>query len=165
MQAHAALQQRLASLEAQKGAMSAHYNLESVSLYHMSTYLMNQHVCLVALERRLSSHGISEEAGNGEEVLVRLPEEIDTIATSGLRAFSDLESQDARDCFESEVSNYEPGNGFDIDVALADFGSSLVLPMANLSPANFISDLMRSNLYAVTTSSLGAKPSLMRSQS
>lgn len=165
MQAHHVLQQRRASLVAQKGAISAHYNLESVSLCHMSAYPINQHMFLVALERRLSSDKISEEVGTGEDELIRLPEEIDTSATSGLQAFSDLGSQDARDCFESEVSNNDPANGFDVDVALAQFGSSLVLPITGLSPVNFISDLMRSDLYVETTSDVGAKHSLTRLQS
>jgi hypothetical protein len=160
------LRQRLASLVAQKGAISAHYNPESVRLCHMTAYHIDQYMFLVALERRLSGDEISEEVGTGEDELIHLPEGIDTtgIATSGLQAFSDLGSQDARDCFENEVSNNDPANGFNVDVALAQFDTSLVLPITGLSPVNFISDPMRSDLYVDTFSDVRAKLSLTRLQ-
>jgi hypothetical protein len=157
MQTYHVLQQQLASLVAQNGVISGPYNLESVGLCHMYAHHTDQHMFLVALERHLSGDGISKEASTGEDELIPLPEAIDTIATSGLQTFSDLGSQDARDCFENDVSNNDPANWFDTDVALAQFGSSLVPPITGLSPVNFISDPMRSDLYVRTFSDVRAK--------
>jgi hypothetical protein len=88
------------------------------------------------------------------------PEEFDAFAHLRQRSFSDLIPQDARYCFESDSSNSDLANGFEADIALSQLSSSLVLPITGLSPVNFISDLMRSDLYVLTVSHTGAKPLL-----
>lgn len=178
-------QQQRASLEVQKGATYAHYNLESVSLGHISAYPIERtysHIWAVALERRLSDD--SGQAGEPESMRlpdenqpihlpdenqairlpdenqpiclpdedqsIRRPEEFDAFAHMRHRSFSELIPQDARYCFESDSSNSDLANGFEADMALSQLSSSLVLPITGLSPVNFISELMRSDLYVST---------------
>jgi hypothetical protein len=131
---------------------------------HIPSY---QHVFIVALERRLSSDGISDDTGEDGSIRpldevqsLRLPDEIDTFANSGQRSFSDLLPQDARYCFESDSSNSDLANNFEVDIALSQLSSSLVLPVTELSPVNFICDLMRSELYVQRAFLVRAKLSL-----
>ncbi|KAF9698487.1 hypothetical protein EKO04_003887 [Ascochyta lentis] len=124
------LQQQHANPVVQKGAIYAHYNLESV----------------IALERRISSDGISEDTG--EDEFKCLSDEIDSFVTPERQSFSELIPQGATDIFEKEASSSGLSNGVGVDVAFLQSSSHLALPMTGLSPVELISDLMRSELRA-----------------
>ena len=99
----------------------------------------NQHL-IVALEQRLSSEGLED---TGEDEFIRFPDETNTFPD---QSFPDLVPAYSQDGIEIEGSNSSSTNGFGVDIVFSQPGSTMTLPLAGLSPINFISDLMRSDL-------------------
>ncbi|EUC40001.1 hypothetical protein COCMIDRAFT_109926 [Bipolaris oryzae ATCC 44560] len=100
---------------------------------------------IVALERRLSSDRTSEDTTDDD--FTRLPDELDTtFATPDQQAFSDLIPQDARDFFEKEASSSDLAHNFEVDSVFSQLNSAMALPITRLSPVDFISEPMRSDL-------------------
>lgn len=100
---------------------------------------------IVALERRLSSDRTSEDTTDDD--FTRLPDDLDTFATPDQQAFSDLIPQDARDLFEKEASSSDLAHNFEVDSVFSQLNSAMALPITRLSPVDFISEPMRSDLY------------------
>ncbi|ENI04527.1 hypothetical protein COCC4DRAFT_196659 [Bipolaris maydis ATCC 48331] len=99
---------------------------------------------IVALERRLSSDRTSEDTTDDD--FIRLPDDLDTFATPGQQPFSDLVPQDARDFFEKEASSSDLSHNFEVDSLFSQLNSAMPLPITRLSPVDFISEPMRSDL-------------------
>jgi hypothetical protein len=78
---------------------------------------------------------------------MRFPDESDTFPGLRQQSFLDLITQGSRDGFEQEVSNSSSSNGCGVDFVFLQPISGVALPLTGLSSVNFISDLMRSDLY------------------
>ena len=105
----------------------------------------SSHVFMAA--RRLSSDRTSEDTTDDD--FTRLPDELDTFATPDQQAFSDLIPQDARDFFEKEASSSDLAHNFEVDSVFSQLNSAMALPITRLSPVDFISEPMRSDLYVL----------------
>jgi hypothetical protein len=92
----------------------------------------------------LSSEGIEE---TGEDEFMRFPDESDPFPTLGQQSFSDLITPGSRDGFEQDGSNSSSSNGCGVDFVFSQPISGMALPLTGLSSVDFISDLMRSDLY------------------
>jgi hypothetical protein len=92
----------------------------------------------------LSGDGTSEDTG--EEEFTQLPGETDIFAASEQQLFSELIPQDARDFFEKEASSSDLTNNLEVDMTFSQLNSSMAFPSAGISPVEFISEPMRSDL-------------------
>ena len=78
---------------------------------------------------------------------MRFPDESDTFPGLGQQSFSDLITPGSRDGFEQDGSNSSSSNGCGVDFVFSQPISGMALPLTGLSSVDFISDLMRSDLY------------------
>jgi hypothetical protein len=78
---------------------------------------------------------------------MKFPDESNPFPTLGQAAFTDLITQESRDAFEQDGSNSSSSNGCGVDFVFSQPISGMALPLTGLSSVDFISDMMRSDLY------------------